>query len=52
VVDTDDAIALDVGVPAAQFLRENGETAFRERELEALREHSPVTRWWRRARVW
>ena len=38
VVDTDDAIALDVGVPAAQYLRENGETAFRERELEALRE--------------
>jgi shikimate kinase len=38
VIDTDDAIALDVGVPAAQYLRENGEVAFRERELEALRD--------------
>jgi shikimate kinase len=37
VIDTDDAIALHVGVPAAQYLREAGEPSFRERELEALR---------------
>jgi shikimate kinase len=37
VIDTDDALALDVGVPAAQYLRENGEVAFRERELDVLR---------------
>jgi shikimate kinase len=38
VIDTDEAIALNVGVPAAQYLREYGEATFRERELEALRE--------------
>jgi shikimate kinase len=38
VIDTDDVLALHVGVPAAQYLRENGETSFRERELAALRE--------------
>ncbi len=38
VIDTDEAIALNVGVSAAQYLRENGEAVFRERELEALRE--------------
>ena len=36
-IDTDDAVARDVGMPAAQYLREHGETAFRERELDALR---------------
>jgi shikimate kinase len=38
VIDTDDAIALNVGMPAAHYLREQGEPAFRERELEALRD--------------
>ncbi|MCU1363771.1 MAG: Shikimate kinase [Acidimicrobiaceae bacterium] len=38
VIDTDDAVALVVGVPTAQYLRENGEVAFRQRELDALRE--------------
>jgi shikimate kinase len=38
VIDTDDAIALNVGVPAAEYLRERGEPAFRQRELEALRD--------------
>lgn len=37
VVDTDDELATAAGVPAAQFLREHGEAAFRERELEVLR---------------
>jgi shikimate kinase len=36
VVDTDDVLTTLVGVPAAQYLRERGEPAFRERELEAL----------------
>lgn len=36
-VDTDDAIEDLVGLPAAQFLRERGEAAFRDRELMALR---------------
>jgi shikimate kinase len=36
VVDTDDELAALVSVPAAQYLRERGEPAFRERELEAL----------------
>jgi shikimate kinase len=38
VIDTDDVIATRVGLSAAQYLREHGETEFRERELEALRE--------------
>ncbi|MFY9783513.1 MAG: shikimate kinase [Acidimicrobiales bacterium] len=37
VIDTDDALAVAVGVPAAQYLRERGESAFREEELEVLR---------------
>lgn len=37
-LDTDDVIAASVGVSAPQYLREHGEEAFRERELEALRE--------------
>jgi shikimate kinase len=37
-IDTDDVIATNVGFPAAQYLREHGETEFRERELDALRE--------------
>jgi shikimate kinase len=37
VIDTDDALAAAVGVPAAQYLREHGEVAFREQELAALR---------------
>jgi shikimate kinase len=38
VLDTDEVLALNVGAPAAQYLRERGEAEFRERELEALRE--------------
>lgn len=38
VIDTDDVVAANVGVPVAQYLREHGEAAFRERELDALRE--------------
>jgi shikimate kinase len=38
VIDTDEALAATVGAPAAQYLREHGETEFRERELEALRD--------------
>jgi shikimate kinase len=37
-VDTDDLIAGDVGMSAARYLREHGEVAFRQRELEALRQ--------------
>lgn len=35
-LDTDDILASAVGTPAAQYLRDEGEVAFRERELEAL----------------
>jgi shikimate kinase len=35
-LDTDDVIALAVAMPAAHYLREFGESHFRERELEAL----------------
>jgi shikimate kinase len=38
VIDTDDAIAVNVGLSAADYLSENGESAFRDRELEALRD--------------
>jgi shikimate kinase len=38
VIDTDGAIATTVGMPAAKYLREHGESEFRERELAALRE--------------
>ena len=34
--DTDDILASAVGTSAAQYLRDEGEAAFRERELEAL----------------
>ncbi|HEV3188410.1 MAG TPA: shikimate kinase [Acidimicrobiales bacterium] len=37
MVDTDDLVAAIVGVPVAQYLREQGEAAFREKELAALR---------------
>lgn len=36
-LDTDDLLALSVGVGAAQYLRDEGEQRFREREVEALR---------------
>jgi shikimate kinase len=36
-IDTDDVIATQVGEPAAAYLRANGEEAFRDRELDALR---------------
>lgn len=36
-VDTDDLLALAVGAPASQYLRERGEADFRRRELDALR---------------
>jgi len=36
-VDTDDVLAETVGTAAAQYLRDEGEGAFRSRELEALR---------------
>lgn len=36
-LDTDDVLASLVGTSAAQYLRVEGETAFRERELDALR---------------
>ena len=36
VIDTDDELALLVGMPAAQYLRERGESAFREVERAAL----------------
>lgn len=35
-IDTDDVIALAVGSTAAQYLRSEGEPAFRQRETEAL----------------
>jgi shikimate kinase len=38
MIDTDDVVAINVGVPVAQYLREHGEAVFRERELDALRE--------------
>jgi shikimate kinase len=37
VLDTDDVIAESAGVSAAQYLRDVGEAAFRQREIEALR---------------
>lgn len=37
VRDTDDVLAANVGVSAAQYLRAEGEVAFRHRELDALR---------------
>lgn len=37
-LDTDDLIAKRVGTSAAQYLREHGEVAFRNREIDALRE--------------
>ena len=36
-IDTDDVLATAVGTSAAQFLRDHGESTYRERELEALR---------------
>jgi len=36
-LDTDEMIATDVGCDASEFLRREGEPAFRERELVALR---------------
>lgn len=36
VIDTDDALAELVGMPAASYLREHGEAEFRDRELDAL----------------
>ena len=36
-LDTDELVAANVGVAAAQYLRDEGETPFREREVEALR---------------
>ena len=35
-LDTDDIVAAAVGTSAAQYLRDEGEVAFRARELEAL----------------
>jgi shikimate kinase len=35
-LDTDDLVAANVGTAVAQYLREEGETSFREREVEAL----------------
>lgn len=37
-LDTDALISAQIGCSAAQYLRANGEPAFRERELEALRQ--------------
>lgn len=37
-LDTDDVIAESEGVTAARFLRDHGEGAFRQREIEALRQ--------------
>jgi shikimate kinase len=37
VLDTDDMLATAVGTSAAQFLRAEGETTYRSRELDALR---------------
>lgn len=36
-VDTDDVLAQALGTAAAQYLRDEGEVAFRSRELDALR---------------
>lgn len=36
-LDTDDVFATSVGVAVPEYLRDEGETAFREREVEALR---------------
>jgi len=36
-LDTDELVAATVGVAAAKYLRDEGETPFREREVEALR---------------
>jgi shikimate kinase len=36
-LDTDDIVAAGVGVAAAQYLRDQGESSFRARELDALR---------------
>jgi shikimate kinase len=35
-LDTDDVVATNVGMTVAQYLREEGESNFRSRELEAL----------------
>jgi shikimate kinase len=37
VIDTDVLISTSVAMPSAQYLRQFGETHFRERELDALR---------------
>jgi shikimate kinase len=37
-IDTDDVVATNTGVPVAQYLRDHGETDFRAKELDALRE--------------
>ncbi len=37
-LDTDEVVASNVGMSAPQYLRERGETEFRMRELEALKE--------------
>ena len=37
VLDTDDVLSEEVGCAAPEFLRREGETRFRDRELEALR---------------
>jgi len=37
-IDTDDLVAAQVGRPAGTYLRDEGEAAFRERELAALRD--------------
>lgn len=36
-IDTDEVLAIQVGVPAATYLREHGEEEFRLAELDALR---------------
>jgi shikimate kinase len=36
-IDTDELIAISVAMPSPQYLRQFGETHFRERELDALR---------------
>jgi shikimate kinase len=36
-IDTDALVAISVAMPSAQYLRQFGETHFRERELDALR---------------
>jgi shikimate kinase len=37
VIDTDALVSTSVAMPSAQYLRQFGETHFRERELDALR---------------